>query len=194
MEQQIQLTIVDDKVKVITPYNEGFVNKCRNLRGTFKAGAWWFDDSIVDYVREAMVQFFGTTGETAFETCTLLIKDFSDTESRGPVVLFGRTIARAFGRDSGARLANDIIFISGNYDSGGSVKNWSTRIEDATFEIHKFPIPSIELPEVRKAIDEGWCEVKYSKKKRDPELILKEIEELKSRMSELEKEYNSYDC
>ncbi len=194
MSQAIQLTIVDDKVKVVSPYNAEFVQKCRNLRGTFKAGAWWFDDSIIDYVREAMLNFYGTTGEIPYENCTLLITDFSDCEGCGPVVLFGRTIAKAFGRDSGARLGDDIIFITGTYNSGGSVKNWNTDVRNATFEIHNFPVPSLELPEVKKAIEEGWCKVKYPRKKRDPELMLKEIEELKTRIVELEKEYNSYDC
>lgn len=188
MTQSIQLTIVDDKIKVVTPYNEGFVQKCRNLRGTFKGGAWWFDDSILDYVREAMINFFGTTGETPFETCTLLITNFSDYEGCGPVILFGRTIARAFGRDSGAWLGDDVVFISGTYTSRGSVKNWNTTVSNATFEIKNFPIPSLELPEVKKAIQEGWCEVKYSKKKRPSSEIEAEIEALKIRIVELENE------
>lgn len=188
MSQSIQLTIVDDKVKVVTPYNAEFVQRCRNLRGSFKAGAWWFDDSIIDYVREAMMQYFGTTGEIPFENCTLLVKDFSGNQFGGPVILFGRTIARAFGRDSGARLGDDIVFISGSYDSGGSVKNWLTDVDNATFEIHNFPVPSLDLPDVKKAIEEGWCEVKHSKKKRDPEVVKAEIELLKAKIAELEAE------
>lgn len=188
MPQQIQLTIIDDKVKVITPYNEGFVQKCRNLRGTFKGGAWWFDDSIIDYVREAMIKYFGTTGELPYENCTLLVKNFSDDQYTGPVLLFGRTVARAFGRDSGARLGDDIVFISGRYESGGSVKNWRTEVTDATFEMRNFPVPSLELPSVKKAIEEGWCEVKASKKKRDQEAVKAEIELLKAKIAELEVE------
>lgn len=188
MSQSIQLTIVDDKVKVITPYNADFVQKCRNLRGTFKAGAWWFDDSIIDYVREAMLQFFGTTGETPYQQCTLLISNYSDSCYLAPCVLFGRTIAKAFGRDSGARLGDDVIFIDGDYKSGGSVKNWRTEIVDATFEIRNFPVPSLDLPEVKKAIEEGWCEVKYPKKKRAAEEIQAEIDKLKCMIQQLEKE------
>lgn len=188
MSQSITLEIIDDKVKVVSPYNEGFVNKCRNLRGSFKGGAWWFDDSIIEYVREAMIRYFGTTGETPFETCSLLISDFSDSEDTGPVTLFGRTIARAWGRDSGAKLGDDIIFIFGNYNSGGSVKNWLTRVSDATFEIQNFPVPSLELPEVKEAIEEGWCTVKYSQKKRKYEDIEADIEACKARLFELEKE------
>jgi len=190
MSQAIQLSIVDDKVKVSTPYNAGFVQKCRNLRGQFKQGAWWFDDSIIDYVREAMIEFYGTTGEIPYENCTLLISDYSDTEGRGPVVLFGCTIAIAFGRDSGARLGDNIVFISGDYDSSGSVKNWTTSVRNATFEIHNFPVPSLELSDVKKAIEEGWCKVKYNKKKRPAEEIQAEIEALQKRIEELQTELN----
>ncbi|MBP1637257.1 MAG: hypothetical protein H6Q18_46 [Bacteroidetes bacterium] len=188
MSQSITLEIIDDKVKVVSPYNEGFVNKCRNLRGTFKGGAWWFDDSIIDYVREAMVKYFGTTGETPFETCSLVISDFSDSGDCGPVTLFGRTIARAWGRDSGAKLGDDIIFVSGNYSSGGSVKNWRTYVSDATFEIQNFPIPSLELSEVKAAIEEGWCTVKYSQKKRKREDIEADILVCKAQLIALENE------
>lgn len=190
MSQSIQLTIEGDKVKVVTPYNEAFVAKCRNLRGKFSNGAWYFDDSIIDYVREAMLEFYGTTGETTYENCTLLVIDFSSCVGRGPVVLFGRTIAKAFGRDTGARLGDDIVFISGKYDSSGSVKNWSTDIRNAIFEIHKFPVPSLELPSVKAAIEAGWCEVKYSKKKRPIAEIETEIEALKTRIVELQNELN----
>lgn len=190
MSQKIQLTIVDDQVKVISPYNAEFVQKCRNLRGKFKSGAWWFDDSIIDYVREAMIQFYGTTGEMPVEYCSLVISDFSETMSRGPVVLFGRTIAKAYGRDSGAKLGEAIIFISGEYDSGGSVKNWTTRVENATFEIQNFPVPMTEKEEVQKAIAEGWCKIKKVQKKRAKEEIEAEIQELKEKINELETELN----
>ncbi|MBN1989412.1 MAG: hypothetical protein JW783_08455 [Bacteroidales bacterium] len=188
MTQQIQLQIVDDKVKVITPYNADFVQKCRNLRGTFKNGAWWFDDSIIDYVREAMIQFYGTTGETSYETCSLLISDYTQYGQRTPCILFGRTIAKAFGRDSGARLGEDIVLLEGEVRSGGSVKNWETCISDATFLINNFPIPSLELPEVKAAIEEGWCEVKPNKKKRPAAEIEAEITELEKRIESLNAE------
>lgn len=190
MSQSIQLTIEGDQVKVISPYNADFVAKCRNFRGKFKNGAWWFDDSIIDYVREAMIEFYGTTGEVPFDNCILLVKDFTEYGSCAPVVLFGRTIAKAFGRDSGARLGEDIIFISGEYESSGSAKNWTTRVANATFEIHNFPVPSLDLPEVKAAIEAGWCKVKKSKKRRPTAEIEAEINLLKVRVKELETELN----
>lgn len=187
--RQIELTIVGDQVKVVSPYNAVFVQKARNLRGEWKEDAWWFDDSILEYVREMMLEIFGTTGEEAYEECTLLIKDYTKRADRGPVVLFGRTIAKAWGRDSGAKLSDDIVFILGKYSSGGSMKNWTTDVVDATFEIRNFPKPSLELPDVKAAIEAGWCIVKEAKKKkRDREEILSEIASLKERIELLRKE------
>lgn len=159
MTQEIKLEIIDDQVKVISPYNEHFVRKARNFRGKWKNGAWWFDDSIIDYVRDTMIEIYGTTGEKPYEKCSLLIKNYTDAESKGPVTLFDRTIAKAFGRDSGAKLGDDIILIEGTFTSGGSVKNWTTYVENATFEIQNFPVPRVEKEDVQKAIEEGWCEI-----------------------------------
>ncbi|MDR0753891.1 MAG: hypothetical protein LBF04_00685 [Prevotellaceae bacterium] len=189
--QEIQLEIIDDKVKVTTPYHSTFVARARNLRGTWKNGAWWFDDSLLDYVREVLIEYFGTTGETSYETCTLLIKNFNDDCYTGPVTLFGRTVARAWGRDSGAKLGDDIVFLSGIYKSGGSVKNWRTEVENATFELHNFPVPSLELPAVKAAVEAGWCEVKQAKKKRSKEEIQADINVCKARLQELETELNN---
>jgi hypothetical protein len=188
MSQQIKLEIIEDKVKVITPYHADFVNTCRRLRGKFNEGAWWFDDSVLEYVREAMMDFFNTTGETVFEEVSLLIKDYSDYASRGPVTLFGRTIAKAFGRDSGARIGDNIVLIKGEVKSGGSVKNWSTNVVNATFEIQRFPKPSTELPEVKKAIEEGWVTVIERKKKRPADEIIAEIKQLEERIAQLNSE------
>lgn len=193
--QEITLEIIeaDGQVKVTSPYNQHFVTKARNMRGKWKNEAWYFDDSIIDYVRELMMECFGTTGETPYGNVDLLIKDFNKWERTQPVELFGRTIARAFGRDSGAKLGDGIILLSGSVDSGGSVKNWSTDVSNATFIIKDFPQPATELPEIQEAIVAGWCEVKEQKKKRNPDEILAEIDRLKVRITELEKEYNSYD-
>lgn len=172
MKQDIKLEIVDDKVKVTSPFNAEFVAKCRNFRGKFNKaeGAWYFDDSIIDYVRDAMIEIYGTTGEQPYENCTLLIKNWTGYGNREAVTLFGRTIARAFGRDSGAKLGEDIIFISGSYDSGGSVKNWRSEVDDGTFEIQNFPLPKTETQEVQEAIQEGWCIIKRNGKSEIKEL------------------------
>lgn len=188
MESIISLKIKDGEIYVVSPYNEIFVQKAHNLRGKFNAGVWIFDDSLIDYVREIMIEIYGTTGEKPFDTVTLVVKNYSNWNVRGTITLFGKSIARAFGRDSGARLCDDIVFIDGIYRSGGSVKNWYTELKDATFEIHNFPEPSLCLPDVKKAIEEGWVIVKNNVKTRSIEKIKSEIEECNKRMDELKSE------
>lgn len=163
MSQEIKLEIVDDKIKVTTPYNKDFVEKARNFRGKWDKKSWWFDDSILEYVQDAMVEIYGTTGEQPVEYCSLKIKNYSYSSQTSPVELFGRIIARAFGRNSGAKLGDNIIFIHGKYTSGGSMKNWRTRLEDATFEIQNFPLPRTKKEDVQEAVKQGWCEIKNIK-------------------------------
>lgn len=166
---EIKLEHMGNEIKVITPYNSDFVQKCRNLRGEFKQGAWWFRDNIIDYVRNAMLEIYGVTGEEQYEECSLLVKNFTSEATCAAVTLFGRTIARAFGRDSGAKLGDEIILIDGSIDSGGSMKNWSTCVKNATFEIQNFPLPATEKEEIQKAVAEGWCEVKPTPKRENIE-------------------------
>ena len=187
---QINFKKQDGKIIVTTYYNRKFASKARNLRGQWDSvkKAWVFDESVEEYVKQALIDIFGVTGETLYETCSLLIKDFTAWESRGEVELFGRTVARAFGRDTGAKLGDDIIWISGSYGSGGSAKNWTTEIKNGTFEIQNFQLERTKFDDVQKAIEEGWCEIKITKKKRSREEIESEIATLKSKLSELEEE------
>lgn len=180
------------KIKVQTPYNAEFVKKARNIRGSWdkETSEWVFDDSVEDYVKDALMECYGTTGEGIVEICSILIKDKYICGDKGPAELFGRTIARAFGRDSGAKLGDDIIWISGDYNSSGSMKNWSTRV-DGTFEIQNFPLPRTEFEDVQKAIQEGWCEIKMPKRKRTQEQIQEDIDKYENILKELREELNS---
>ena len=188
--EQISFKKQDGKIIVTTYYNRKFASKARNLRGQWDSvkKAWVFDESVEEYVKQALIDIFGVTGEIQYETCSLLIRDFTAWEMRGEVELFGRTVARAFGRDSGAKLGDDIIWVSGSYHSGGSVKNWTTEVENGTFEIQNFPLERTKFDDVRKAVEDGWCEIKVNKKKRSREEIESEIAALKSKLSELEEE------
>ena len=56
---------------------------------------------------------------------------------RRPVSLFGKIIASAYSRDSGAEIGEDTAFLTMRPRSGGSVKNWKTVIpKGSVVEIH----------------------------------------------------------
>ena len=178
---------------VSTPYNSEFVNRAKNLGGRWDAknSTWVFDESVEDYVKQTLLDIFGVTGEASYETCSLIVRNFTKNAKKSGVELFSRTIAIAFGRDTGAKLGDGIVWIDGKKVSDGSYKNWNTYIENATFEIQDFPIERTKFEDVQKAISEGWCEIKIVKKQRTREEIEAEIANLKNRISELEHELSN---
>jgi len=164
-KQSIRLIVEGDKVKVVTPYHPEFVHRARKLRGDWDGKAWVFDETMLDYVKDLMIKCYGVTGEVPYETCILVVTNYNDSNYGGACELFGRTIAKAWGRDSGAKLGDDIFLINGSIGSGGSVKNWKTVVTDATLEIHDFPLPRTEFEDVKKALQEGWVTIKMPKPK-----------------------------
>lgn len=156
----IQLKVKDGKVYTTSYYNSDFVGKARGLQGKWDSGQWVFPEAILEHVKNAMLDCYGVTGENPYPVCVLEIKNFSKDGHQSGVELFGRPVAKASGRDSGAKLQDHIIKISGRVNSGGSVKNWRTVVENANFEIHKFAIARAQRADVQKAIEEGWCVIK----------------------------------
>jgi len=189
----VNLTVNNGQVKVQTPYNAEFVTKAKNLGGKWDtlSKTWIFNENVLDYVKEILIQIYGVTGETTYQTCTLVVKNYSAEVVTGAVELFGRTIARASGRDTGVSLGESIVWINGKKESGGSTKYWKTIVENATFEIQNFPFERTEFEDVQKAIAEGWCEIKVTESKRSKEEIKSEIAELKEKLAKLEEELNN---
>ncbi|OIN55736.1 hypothetical protein [Arsenicibacter rosenii] len=156
---KIKLEVKDGLVKTTSYYNTDFVIKARGLRGKWQDNQWVFEADVLEHVRQAMLSSYSVTGAFPYEVCTLVVKDYYQESSASGVELFGRPVAKAFGRDSGAKPQEGIFLVSGKFRSGGSVKNWKT-VVDATFEIHDFPVAALDREDVKKAIAEGWVEVK----------------------------------
>lgn len=49
-----------------------------------------------------------------------------------PVTCLGYTIARAFGRDGGAKLGDQVMLLKGGQTSGGSRANWKTIVYEGS--------------------------------------------------------------
>jgi hypothetical protein len=182
MYSQILLEKKNDKLKVVTPYNEEFLTEAHFLHGKWKNNAWWFDDSALDSVRYLLEKMWNVTGEVPYENCSLIIKNYTKSVRRGSVYLFHRMIAKAFSRLSGIKMGTDIKFISGTIKPGGNLYYWETQVLDATFEICNFPLPATSLPEVQKALSEGWCEIKTEQ---DRQLLRNKIEDCHLRLNDL---------
>ena len=103
---------------------------------------WAIKADALEAARKAMMEVYGETDEApAAETVTLVLEFRAEmVKAQGPITIAGKTIAVAFGRDSGARVGDDVAFIAGAPESCGSVKNWSTCIpEGSVCEVYRVP-------------------------------------------------------
>lgn len=130
------------ELQVFTPYSNEFVAKARSAGGKWSSSrtCWVFDARSIAVVKEILIDCYGTDGSPC-ELVSIRITAKDDIfVTCNSVEFFGRTIARANGRDSGARVGDGVAILSGSIDSGGSRANWKTIIAGATvFIVHDMP-------------------------------------------------------
>lgn len=149
-----RITVENDKANIYTPYNADFVSRVKLLSGRWNASqrCWTVPTDAVEDVREAMRAIFGRDDSPVSDAVDVILT-FEDevSEYTAPVTLLGRTIARAFGRDSGAKPGENVIFKSGAPTSGGSMKNWLTVIPAGCvvkcLRVPRAALESAELPD-----------------------------------------------
>ena len=54
------------------------------------------------------------------------------SENEGPVTIFGRVVARAYGRDSAARIGEGVVFVKGKAFSRCDHKGWRTVVGEGS--------------------------------------------------------------
>lgn len=126
-----EIKIADGKAAVYTPYNADFVSRIKLMGGRWNPAekCWTVAEFKVDDVRAAMRSIYGRDDQPVTETVDVILTFAEEYyELRAPVTILGRTIATAWGRDSGSRMGDDVMFLDGAPKSGGSVKNWHTVI------------------------------------------------------------------
>ena len=103
---------------------------------------------------------------------------------RGPIIIYGKQIASASSRDSGARVGQDVVFLEGEPGSGGSRNNWNTYI-DAGSVVQVNNVPETMLSETLP--DGATYEIMSNPATPSREALLAEKERLLSRLREIEK-------
>jgi hypothetical protein len=136
----VTITTTETAVRVVSPYNANFVASAKSIGGKWSSDAWVFDIRDEHRVRELCRDIYGDDGLAA-DLVTLKIEWVKDGfADKGPITVAGRPIARAFGRDSGAKLAEGIVNLAGEFGSGGSMKNWGTTVDAGTIVlVRDFP-------------------------------------------------------
>ena len=122
------ITKTEKSIQVESEYNRDFISGARNLAGRWNSPHWTFDVRDEGAVRELCLDVYGTDGETVDLVDVEITFEGGFYATRGPITFCGRTIARAFGRDSGAKPGAGVVVKSGGFRSSGSVKNWATEV------------------------------------------------------------------
>ena len=145
MANEFAITISGDKALVASPYNPDFVAQVKAMGGRWDSAkrCWAVNAQAADAVRQVMREVYGRDDSTpAPSDLVTVVVEFTRTvyAYQSAYMLFGRMIAKARGRDSGARVGNNVAFIRGRPTSCGSAKKWGTEIpEDSIVELYNIP-------------------------------------------------------
>jgi len=184
----MKITVENGIARIFTPYNAEFVSKVKNIGGRkwdSDNRCWMVPETEIEAVRQYMMDVYGET-DLPSEDEKITVKVIFNDEAHGDresVVLFGKTIARAWGRDSGAKIGEDVTLISGSINSGGSVKNWRTVVKaGSVFTIRNLSKAALNL---KTDYDVTAEEVKTGGV--DRQALVEEKEKLLARLAEIEK-------
>jgi len=170
-----------------TPYNRDFVTAIKGVgsaRWSADSRAWVCREEDADAAKAILRRIYGEDGESVETRYTVKIRLTEDLRGdRAPVVYMGKQLASARGRDTGARVGEDVILEKGSVISGGSRANWeSIAREGAEFSLKHVGQELIDekMEGVEVLSIEEETEI-------DKEALMAEKERLTARIAEIDK-------
>lgn len=131
MEKQLKITHKGNTIQIESPYNPKFRDKMIELDGIWDKPnqCWWLNVKKIQAVREAMKAVFGAADveERSLRSLKLTFVE-SDGAYKTDYILFGKVLSHATSLTSGGIAGADVTYLSGQPESGGSVKNWCSVI------------------------------------------------------------------
>lgn len=184
-----QITTTDEgRALVKTPYNSEYVSLIKKIGGArwnASAKAWDIPESEIDTAREYMLEIYGET-DIPDDTMRFPVRiTFNEDYEvlRDSVFLFGKTIARAKGRDSGAVLGKDVLLEEGTPTSGGSAQYWKTIIpKGCVVKVRNVTQAAYETEKD----DDRWTAVIVNETTIDREALLQEKKKHLARIAEID--------
>lgn len=184
---EIEVKIRDDKAMLYTPYNPEFVKRIKKFsdaRWNSGEKCWTIDESNLDAARVIMKEIYGYADNEINEKVTLKIHvKESVSKKHGDVILFGKILSHATGRDSGTHPGSDVAYIHGSAYSGGSSKNWESVVsEDSEILLHNVNKnlyeEYLENPQEEYEIEVVTDSIDSAALKQEKERLLKRIKEI----------------
>ena len=195
-QDMFQITTTDEgRALVKTPYNSEYVSLIKKIGGArwnASAKAWDIPESEIDTAREYMLEIYGETDipdDTMRFPIRITFKEDYEV-LRDSVFLFGKTIARARGRDSGAMLGEDVLLEEGTPTSGGSAQYWKTIIpKGCVVKVRNVTQAAYEAEQA----DDRWTAVIVNETAIDREALLQEKKKHLARIAEIDAILNRND-
>lgn len=183
------IKMTDGKAHIFTPYNKLFVERVKLMGARWNASerCWMVDERDIDDVRTVMNDIYGRDDRAVSETVDVELTFDEDVCGRvEPVIIMGRTIAAASGRDSGARIGDGVMFLKGKPESGGSAKNWETIVpEGCVVKLARLPKTAVETQPLPDGV-----RMRVLSSDVDRASLLTEKERLLARLAEIEEILN----
>ena len=183
----MKIEINENYAYVFTPYNAKFVTAIKGIGGAKwdrSRKAWCIPAAAVDQARVIMKHVYGETdipdgGKKVSVQLTFKEPFYA---YNGAATIYGKTVATAFGRDSGAKVGSDAIFISGAPESGGSAKYWRTTIPEGSVVVLR------DVPEIMLTAEElpDYIAVEVLHQRPDREQLEAERKKLIARIAEID--------
>lgn len=189
MTSTITITVADGLTNVVSPFHPDFAPRARALGGKWMDRSWRFDTRDEQRVRELCREIYGTDGSPILAADLITVRisfDSNISVSKSAIFLGGRCVARATGRDSGARIGDGVVFLEGRPKSGGSVKNWETVIPaGCVAEIRD--VPRSKLEDIESEISgDGLVEIVDAAPQIDRPALAAERDRLVARLAEID--------
>lgn len=183
----MEIKVENGKANVYTPYNPDFVKKIKGIGGAKWDGSekcWTVPETAIEVVREIMNDVYGYSDVKENETITLKLT-FNECVSSAcsDVTLFGKVLAHAHGRDSGASVGDDVAYINGGATSGGSAKNWYSIVKEGSIAI----LSGVNKTVYKKTEMKYDITIEVIENKNNKRSLLEEKERLLKRIAEIEK-------
>ena len=138
----------ENRLFVYTPFSREFVNDIKasvnGARWNPSEKAWTVPVEAEETVYALLANHYGYRKDS--NDITIIITALKRLVGEQDSVRFaGIPVARATGRDSGARVCENVIHIEGSFGSGGSVKNWTTEVKEGSrFKLMDIPESVLE--------------------------------------------------
>jgi hypothetical protein len=144
----IKVETKENRLFVYTPFNRNFVDDIKSRISGAKWNpnekAWTTPMEAEETVYSILSENFGYKKDS-HEVSVHIVALKTLIGNCDSVRFTGIPVVRAMGRGLGARVCEDVTHIKGWFGSGGSMKNWTSRVEEGTeFRLNNIPESTLE--------------------------------------------------